>query len=197
MVKNIIFDFGNVVIQFNPYYMASCVTEDETERQILAKTVFNPASFELTDRGYVSLEEHINMVLPEVPPPLHEKAIRLLKEWYLYLPVTDGMENLLQDAKNKGYKLYLLSNINAHFSAHQSEVEILSLFDGIVLSGDIHFVKPEREIYEHLLSKYNLKADECLFIDDRQINIDGAEAVGIKGYLFDNAARLREFLKFN
>ncbi len=197
MIKNLIFDFGNVVIKFDPYYMASAITESEEEKQILIKTVFNPITFELTDRGYVTLEKHIAMVLPEVPTALHEKAVKLLKEWYLHLPVMDGMEELLKSAKKAGYKLYLLSNINVHFGNHRDEVEILKLFDGMVLSSDIHFIKPEPEIYEHLISKYGLKKQECLFIDDRQVNICGAEAIGIKGYLFENADKLCEYIKAN
>lgn len=195
MLKNLVFDFGNVVVRFDPDYMVSTVTDIAEEKEILKRTVFNPITFELTDRGYVTLEKHISTVLPEVPTALHEKAVKLLREWYLNLPVVSGMEELLLDAKKSGYKLFLLSNINSHFGAHRNEVQILSLFDGLVLSSDIHFIKPEPEIYLHLLSKFNLKKEECLFIDDRQINIDGAEAVGIKGYLFDGAEKLRDYLK--
>ena len=195
MLKNLVFDFGNVVVRFDPDYMVSTVTDIAEEKEILKRTVFNPITFELTDRGYVTLEKHIATVLPEVPTALHEKAVKLLREWYLNLPVVSGMEELLLDAKKSGYKLFLLSNINSHFGTHRNEVQILSLFDGLVLSSDIHFIKPEPEIYLHLLSKFNLSREECLFIDDRQINIDGAEAVGIKGYLFDGAEKLRDYLK--
>jgi putative hydrolase of the HAD superfamily len=139
MFKNLVFDFGNVVVRFDPDYMVSTVTDIAEEKEILKRTVFNPITFELTDRGYVTLEKHIATVLPEVPTALHEKAVKLLREWYLNLPVVSGMEELLLDAKKSGYKLFLLSNINSHFGTHRNEVQILSLFDGLVLSSDIHF----------------------------------------------------------
>lgn len=194
MIKNLIFDFGNVVIRFDPNYMAYQVTDIEAERQLLAKTVFNPITFELTDRGYVPIEKHIAMVLPEVPDYLREKAVRLLTDWYMYLPIVDGMEQLLLDAKRVGYRLYLLSNINLHFGNNRDKVDVLNLFDGAVLSSDVHFIKPEPEIYEHLINKYDLNKQECLFIDDRKVNVEGAETVGIKGYLFENAEKLREYI---
>lgn len=194
-MKNLIFDFGNVVIRFDPHYMASQVASSPEEVEALAKTVFNPVTFELTDRGYVSKEKHITMVLPDVPDYLKDKAVKLLENWYKFLPAVEGMEQLLTDAKAAGYKLYLLSNINSQFGEKRGEIEILKYFDGVLLSSDVHFIKPEPEIYNCLIERYALKKEECLFIDDRQININGAEAVGISGYLFENAEKLREFLK--
>ncbi len=194
MIKNLIFDFGNVVIRFDPYYMASCVTETEEDRQTLVKTVFNPVTFEQTDRGLISLNEHIDMVIPDVPERLREKAVKLLSEWYSMLPIYDGMEQLLNDAKNAGYKIYILSNINSHFKDNADKVEILKMFDGTVFSSEIHLIKPEREIYEYAVNKYSLNKNECVFIDDRQINVEGAENAGIKGYRFESAEKLRAYI---
>lgn len=194
MIKNLVFDFGNVVVRFDPYYMCSCVTDNEADRLILVKTVFNPTTFEQTDRGLISLEEHIALVLPEVPEHLKEKAVKLLSEWYNMLPVYDGMETLLKKVKNAGYKIYILSNINAHFKDNADKVEILKMFDGTVFSSEIKFIKPEREIYEYLLKKYSLDASECIFIDDRLINVMGAESSGIKGYHFKSANELEAYI---
>ena len=93
-----------------------------------------------------------------------------------------------------------MSNISIGFANSYKNVkwikELLDNFDGIVLSGTIGMVKPDRSIFEYLLSKYSLKADECMFIDDREINIEGGEAVGIKGYLFDgDAEKLRDAIE--
>lgn len=194
MIKNLIFDFGNVVVRFDPKYMASLVSDNEEDTEILVKTVFNKKTFEETDRGLISLEEHKNIVLPEVPEHLKEKAVRLLTDWYQMLPIYEGMEELILAAKKAGYKIYILSNINSHFKDNAHKVQILQMFDGTVFSSEIRFIKPEREIYEYLLKKYSLIAKECMFIDDRLINVEGAENVGIKGYLFENAYKLREYI---
>lgn len=194
MIKNLIFDFGNVVVRFDPYYMSSCVAELEEDRQILVKTVFNPVTFEQTDRGLITLEEHIAMVLPSVPEHLKEKAVTLLTDWYSMLPIYDGMEGLLKAVKKAGYKIYILSNINSHFKDNADKVEILKMFDGTVFSSEIKYIKPEPEIYEYLLKKYSLEANESIFIDDRLINVTGAEKVGIKGHHFKSAEALKAYI---
>ena len=194
MIKNLIFDFGNVVVRFDPRYMASLVSDNENDIETLVKTVFNPKTFESTDRGLITLEEHINMVLPDVPEYLTDKAIKLLTDWYMMLPIYDGMEELLSSVKKAGYKIYILSNINSNFKDNADKVEILKMFDGMVFSSEIKHIKPEPEIYEYLLKKYSLNANECMFIDDRAINAEGAEQVGIKGYLFEGAERLKNYI---
>lgn len=74
--------------------------------------------------------------------------------------------------------------------------EIFSFFDGMVFSGEIGKIKPDKEIFEYILTKYNLKREECLFIDDTKINIEGAMDANIKGYLFDgNTEKLREYIE--
>ena len=74
--------------------------------------------------------------------------------------------------------------------------ELFSLFDGLVFSGPIGMIKPSREIFEHLLEKYSLDAKECIFIDDSELNINGAKAAGLNTYRFDgNADKLREYLR--
>ena len=108
------------------------------------------------------------------------------------------MKELIFDLKKSGKKLYLLSNISCGFAESYRDTkwiaEILDLFDGLVFSGPIGIVKPSAEIFEHLLCKYDLKAEECLFIDDSQKNINGAMAAGINGYLFDgDAQKLRKY----
>ena len=99
------------------------------------------------------------------------------------------MENIITTLKNKGKKLYLLSNISIGFADNyckNTDVErVLSLFDGLVFSGKIGLVKPNADIFNYLLNKFDLKAEETIFIDDNKKNTDGAKKVGINGYLFD------------
>lgn len=195
MIKNLIFDFGNVVIQFIQPNIVSKVTTNPVEHALLLEAVFGKGKFEETDRGLISADEHKVITKKQLPEYLHKKADELLDVWYIDLPVTDGMEQLIKDAKKAGYKIYLLSNINIQFAENTDKVPVLKLFDGIMLSSLVKHVKPEKEIYHALLDKYNLKAEESIFVDDRKINIDGGEAVGIKGYLFDgDTEKLRRYI---
>ena len=104
------------------------------------------------------------------------------------------------DIHNSGKKLFLLSNISEGFAKTYPEVkwikELFNNFDGIVLSGTIGKAKPNKDIFEYVLEKFGLNADECLFIDDSPKNISAAKSVGIDGYIFDDADKLREFLGF-
>ncbi len=195
MIKNLIFDFGNVVVHFDPDYMTGCITKNPDEFTLLRDTVFNPATFEKTDKGTITADEHKEIVCRSLPEVLHKKAKKILDSWYLNLPVWEGMEQLIKDAKEVGYKIYLLSNINIQFSENRDKVNILKLFDGIMLSSEIQHTKPDPVIYNTLLERYSLKAEECMFIDDRRINTEGGEAVGIRGYLFDgDAEKLRKYI---
>ena len=110
------------------------------------------------------------------------------------------MEKLIQDIYKSDKKLYLLSNISITFKNSYHNVkwinELFSCFDGLVFSGEIGLTKPNADIFEHLLEKYNLNREECLFIDDNNINIEGAKNVGINGYLFDgDVEKLRQYIQ--
>ena len=109
------------------------------------------------------------------------------------------MEQLILDIRKTDKKLYLLSNISIGFAKNYSKVSwiknLFDCFDGLVFSGNIGMVKPSSDIFEYLIKTFNLKVDECLFIDDSLKNIEGAKLVGIEGYLFDgDAIKLRNYL---
>lgn len=106
---------------------------------------------------------------------------------------------LLKKAKQAGCKTYLLSNIGKedyeHLLQHPDLREIVDLTDGQILSYKVGAVKPKPEIYKKLLDTYNLKPEDCFFIDNKQVMVDGAQAVGIDGIVFENPEEIIE--KFN
>ena len=107
-----------------------------------------------------------------------------------------GMEDLLKECHEAGYHLYLLSNASERQPVYWPRVPGNQYFEGTVVSALEKTVKPELKIFQILLERYDLKAEECLFIDDLQRNIDGAARAGIKGYLFDgDAGKLRRFIR--
>ena len=97
--------------------------------------------------------------------------------------------------KEKGYKIYLLSNYSEElFHAHTKGAKFLDVLDGGVVSYQVHALKPDREIYEILLEKYSLKAEECLFFDDRMDNVEGAKKAGIQAIQVTSREMLNETL---
>ena len=193
MYKNYIFDFGKVIVEFEPQYMTKQYIKDENEIKLAQDIIFDRVYWDRLDAGTISDSEVIEGIKSRLPESLHESAIKVYKNWYYNIPFIEGMPELIKAIKAKGGKLFLLSNISVTFAENYTKVaeiaELFSLFDGLVFSAPIGMVKPTPQIFEHLLSKYKLDAKDCIFIDDNANNIMGAESVGIKGYLFDGDAK--------
>ena len=196
MIKNFIFDFGNVIAQFYPEKFTEKYISDEETIKYISGIVFDRLYWDRLDNGTITDEEVKEAIKSRVPDELKEVACRIYDNWVNDLVPVNGMTELIEDIHKSGKKLYLLSNISTCFAKSYHNVEwinkLFSVFDGLVLSGEINIVKPSAEIFEYLLSKYNLSREECIFVDDNKANITGAEKAGIKGYLFDgDAEKLR------
>ncbi len=185
MIKNVIFDFGQVLVRFEPKYMTEQYIKEPVAAAILARIIFDRLYWDRLDAGTITDEEVMEGVMSRIPERHHESARAVYENWFRHLPEIPGMRELLLSLKAEGRQLYLCSNISKGFAAHADEIPILSFFDGCVFSGPIGLVKPSREIFDHLLDKYGLDPAECVFVDDREDNIAGAEAAGIRGILFD------------
>lgn len=196
MIKNVIFDCGQVLIRYNEVEIASNYTDNEADAEILGKVGMSRKYWELFDRGLLEEADYLVEVKKELPEHLHEAVERLSEEWVMRCPPIPGMEEIVCNVKKAGKKLYLLSNFNKRLRFEQHYISALKYFDALVISGEIKKAKPDREIYEYLLSTYNLVPEECLFIDDNPANIAMAKSLGIHGYLFDfDVLKLREYLK--
>ncbi len=200
MIKNYIFDFGNVLARFYPEELtAPYVTEVEKAAAVSA-VAFDRLYWDPLDAGTVTDDEVKDKIIARLPKEEGERACLAYDNWVRNLTPVEGMQEVVSALHKKGVKLYLLSNISQKFAAEYKEVkwikELFDLFDGLVFSSDINIVKPSKEIFDYLLKKHGLKADDCLFIDDNANNIAGAKAVGIKGCLFDgNAQKLHKYLE--
>ena len=199
MFKNYIFDFGKVLVEFEPEYMTKQYIENADDIEIAQEVIFDRLYWDKLDAGTITDQEVIDGIKSRLPERLHKAAEDTYNHWYYHLPFIDGMCQLVKDIKAKGGKLYLLSNISLTFARNWQNVDSLnklfSLFDGLVFSAEVDKMKPNKDIFEYLLSKYNLNAFETVFIDDNIKNTKGAEAVGIKGYLFDgDAEKLKQII---
>ena len=196
MIKNVIFDCGQVLIRYNEVEIASNYTDNAADAEILGKVGMSRKYWERFDRGTLEEADYLEQVKKELPERLHSAVEKLSEEWVMRCPAIPGMEEIVCDVKKEGKKLYLLSNFNKRLRYEQHYIPALKHFDALVISGEINKVKPDRGIYEYLLSTYKLNPDECIFIDDNPANIAMAESLGIHGYLFDfDVPKLREYLK--
>ena len=199
MAENYIFDFGNVITRFYPDELTSPYIEDKVTRKNISDIVFDRLYWDKLDEASITDEEIKEDICVRVPENMRDIACRIYDDWVKNLTPVEGMERLVSDIHKSGKKLFLLSNISLKFAEEYESVkwirEVFEKFDGIVLSAPVGRVKPNRDIFEYVLETYGLNPKECLFIDDSAKNIEGAQKVGIKGYLFDgDADKLRRYI---
>ena len=196
MIKNIVFDFGQVLVRFEPKYMTEKYVTGKNDSALLQKVLFDRLYWDRLDLGTISDEELIAESCKRLPERLHGVAEKIYRSWIYNLPETKGMRELIEELKaSYGVKLYLLSNISKSFSEKSSEIPILKYFDKCIMSADYGVVKPSREIFDILCRECNIKKEESIFIDDSPKNVDGARCYGIKAYLFDGSTEaLRSYL---
>lgn len=200
MIKNYIFDFGNVLARFYPNERFLQTYPNAEEAKQILSVVFDRKNWDRLDDGTIEEEEVIADIRNRLPGKAGEIACQLYERWIVDREAVPGMPELVRDIHAAGGKLYLCSNICIRFAQEYNANEwigpLFSLFDGLVFSGPLHITKPGREIFAYLLETYGLDPAECIFIDDSEKNILGANAVGIPGYLFDgNVEKLRKFLE--
>lgn len=195
-IKNVVFDFGQVLVHFEPKYMVSVYVEDEKDRELLEKVVFDRLYWDRLDAGTITDEETLELVKERLPKRLHQVAEKIYYNWIYNIPEFEGMRDIILNLKKKGIKLCLLSNISKYFAEHSNEIPILSLFDKLVMSGPIGIVKPSYEIFDYLCKECDLDPQKTLFIDDNSANIEGAKKYGIHTYHFDfDVAGLKKYLE--
>lgn len=183
MIKNIIFDMGGVLIDYNPEKTLFALFEKETA-DILLKEIFRNPLWSDKDRGIITPAEIMQKVKNRIPEAVFEKVNEMVDNFYPYMPPFEKMYGFVEMLKSKGYGIYLLSNASPDFHERRSGIPALSLFDGVIISADHKLLKPEKEIYEKLYETFSLKPEECFFIDDVQANIDGAKATGMDGHCY-------------
>ena len=195
-IKNVVFDFGQVLVYFQPSYMVGAYVSDEEDKALIEEVVFDRLYWDRLDSGDISDEEVVSAIKTRLPERLWDVSEKIYYNWIYNIPEIEGMSELIDRIKNRyNVKVYLLSNISNYFASHSEEIPILKKLDGCVFSAPIGIVKPNREIFEHLCKAYKLSPEETLFIDDRADNIEGALRCGLKGCIFDgDVNRLRDYL---
>lgn len=186
MIKNIIFDIGQVLAAFRwkEYIKAFGFTEEMNER--LAKaTVLSPYWNEV-DRG-VKTQEEIIELCTSIDPAIESEIRLFFKDPTNMVIEFDYSKDWIVSLKKMGYHIYILSNYGEYQFAHVKNVfQFLKYVDGAVISYEVKCIKPEPKIYQTLLDRYQLKGEECVFIDDLNNNLIGAKAFGIETILFQN-----------
>ncbi|MCZ9839132.1 HAD-IA family hydrolase [Brachyspira hyodysenteriae] len=196
MIKNIVSDIGNVLYEFNVNeFMNKYI--DEEDREKFFQNSFSNKNWHLMDKGDLDFNYARKLFIDMNPK--YQKIIDELFDTSLTLCLNKNHNNisLLKEYKNKGYDIYYLSNMPSEtFEALRKETDF---FDdtciGGVVSAHIKMIKPNKDIYEYFLNKFDLKADECLFIDDNINNVNAALDIGIKAVQLKKIDDMKDILQ--
>lgn len=197
MIKNIVFDMGQVLIRWQPEYYLSQGSFSEEDKALLLKEVFRSVEWVQLDRGSISLEAGAAAMRSRLPEHLHNAVWDYGIDWYRHPMVPmPGMAELARELKGKGYGIYLLSNCSLPLRQHIHRIPGIEVFDGIFISSEHRLLKPQHEIFEKFFASFGLKPEECFFVDDAVTNIEGALECGMPGTVFrEDAGLLRQELK--
>ncbi|MDO4266870.1 MAG: HAD family phosphatase [Eubacteriales bacterium] len=198
MIKNIVFDMGKVLVGYDGMRACEHFLEDEEDRQLVHTAVFVSPEWVLLDMGVIPEDQAVRQMCARLPERLRGAAVLCMENWHKYcmwkLP---GAEELVRSLKARGFGIYLCSNASLRLPACYREViPAVDCFDGILFSAEVRCMKPQKEMYGHLFERFGLKPEECFFIDDQPLNIQGAAACGMDGCVFSDGdfARLRAVL---
>ena len=195
-MKNIIFDFGQVLVHFDPIYMTSRYVPEKEDIDLVAEVLFDRLYWDKLDAGTISDADVVRLASERVPERLRQPLEKIYYNWIYNIPEIDGMRDAIDICRKKGFGIYLLSNISNYFADRKDDIPILSLLDGFVFSAKCGFVKPSAEIFAYTCKKFDLVPSETLFIDDSEKNAAGAKKFGINAYLFDgDAKKLCDYLQ--
>jgi putative hydrolase of the HAD superfamily len=188
-VRNVIFDLGGVLLDWNPDKILQSFYSDSQLRTPLKEALFLHADWRALNRGALREAELVERVHKRTgrPPAELSALLDAVRESLVTKPDTVA---LLRSLRRRDIPLYCLSDMPVSVYAHvRLRHDFWDAFRGIIISGEVKMMKPEREVFEHLLTRFRLDPRQTVFIDDFALNIDGARAVGLHAIQFHDAAQ--------
>ena len=195
MIRHIVFDMGQVLVQFSAVLFSDRLRLSAEDAELIRREVLTTVEWVRMDRGTISDDDALARMCARLPQRLHDTAAYLVRRWNNPIVPVPGMADVARDLKAAGYDLYLLSNAATRQHTYWHDIPGSEYFSGTFISADHHLLKPEDAIYQAFFQKFGLKPEECLFIDDSAANIEASENAGMAGIVFHgDAARLRRQL---
>ena len=193
-IYNVIFDLGGVLLDWDEDAIVAAVFDDPETRAAVKRAVFKHDDWLALDRGALDEEEAVDRFATRsgLTPAAME---RLMEQVRIALAPKPDSLTLLEELHGRGVPLYCLSNMQGrNWTYLQENYDFWDRFLGIVISADLKLLKPEPDIYLHLLSAYDLDPVRSVFIDDTPANVTGARAVGLNAIRFTSAESCRRQL---
>ncbi|MFS9152287.1 MULTISPECIES: HAD family hydrolase [Streptococcus] len=194
---DIILDMGNVLLEWNKDKILRGVVKTEKDYMILDKAIFQSGLWERLDLGTLTREELVLKVISMIGSIYQEKVQEVVWNWPSYIEIYTEVFPLLVRLKEKGHRIFVLSNTSPVFYELLEEQlsPLNEILDGFVLSCDIKAIKPDPKMFEEILHKYQLDPVNCIFLDDVKDNTKMAESLGIKAYQVKQRSDVVDILK--
>ena len=194
-IKNVVFDIGNVVVRWAPLEIIRLTFGDNNAVEEKAKSIFQSETWFRLNKGQITE----NDAKAQYKDALGLTELECERLFY-YVKQTQilihGSVDLIKRCKSAGLNvLALTDNVHEIVSHLKNTYTFWELFDGAIVSADVGLLKPQPEIYQTLLSQYDLKASQTVFIDDMPHNVKGAESVGIAAIQFANVSQCEQALR--
>jgi len=195
MIRNIIFDLGNVLISFIPSEYLKKKNYPSNIRNKIINDIFRSEEWKKLDNGDITVPEAIDSIVLKSALSREEIALVFNFRTDIMFPLDDNVR-LLPELKKHGYRLYYLSNFPLDsFEEVKNDYFFFRYFDGGIISAEVKLSKPDIRIYRYVLEKYGLKPGECLYIDDIEENVKASEAAGMIGLLTKGSPKISEALE--
>lgn len=186
MIENVVFDMGNVLLDYNPMRLIAGYTRDPADRAAIDRALFASPEWALLDEGLITDADMLRAALAHLPERLHGMTRDMFAIWpTLYRPIPET-ERLVRRLKANGYRCYLLSNASLRWYSYEQDFPVFALLDGRIISASCRTVKPKDAIYRALFDTYSLLPETCFFIDDMPANVEGARRNGMDGFVLDS-----------
>ena len=194
MIKNLIFDFSDTLCRFGAFdWLRGMADEEQALRIHFAH--FRLPEWPCYDRGEISTEAFREKYIAALDECDREIGGIYCDGWYHHHIMIDGIPELLAELKAKGYKIYLLSDYPEIFEYNWEKfADFFKIFDGRCVSYELGARKRERKPFGLLLDRFGLKAEECYFVDDLDLNVEAALECGFSAHQFTTTECLREEL---
>lgn len=187
MIKQVIFDLGQVLIGFKPLEFLLSYQLSPQQCKAVAKECFETDLWDELDRGTYSYSGAADILCRKFLDLSHILRPAITKDIYRIFTELETGTAFLRWCRQEGYACYYLSNFGSEGLHYVNQkFDFFQEFQGGIASYEIHSIKPEPEIYKHFLSTYALKPEECIFIDDKPKNVAAAESFGFHGIVCDS-----------
>lgn len=196
MIKNIVFDMGNVLTRYDAREYIYGYVDNEEDFRWIKNHLLASVEWLKMDRGTMTDEDAAASICKRMPEHLHATVKRFIEEYRMVQPPNPPMERLVEELVENGYDLYLMSNTSHRFRVFSRNIKSIPFMKGIWISCEHGLLKPEPQAYLDFFQTFSLKPEECFFVDDTPANVESAGNLGMNGCVYYGAIEeLRHFMR--